>query len=244
MVRRRMTRSDNGTGEHWHGVTLVQTKTGTEWQWYRRRLVRGDWYRRSLIGSDTGTGEDCTEWQWYMRRMTRSDNGTGEHWHGVTLVQDKTDKEWLVQAKTDRERHWYRRRLQGVTMIQAKNDTEWHWYRIRLTRSDTGRGENCTEWQWCRRRLARRESLNWKASPKCDTNTVLTNQQYKHYVNQSANRITVIPNAIFAVLLLTFRLNCTNCSGGGYMFCSMHPTQHEHSTHSSGYRSRLNFHVQ
>jgi len=68
--------------------------------------------------------------------------------------------------------------------------------------------------------------------------------RYKYYVNQSANGITVIPNAISAVLLLTFRLYCTNCSGGDYMFCSMHLTQHEHSTHSSGYRSRLNFHVQ
>lgn len=68
--------------------------------------------------------------------------------------------------------------------------------------------------------------------------------RYKHYVNQSANRITVIPNAIFAVLLLTFRLYCTNCSVGGHMFCSVHLTKHEHSTHSSGYRSRLNFHVQ
>jgi hypothetical protein len=56
--------------------------------------------------------------------------------------------------------------------------------------------------------------------------------RYKHYVKQSANRITVIPNAIFAVMLLTFRLYCSNCSGGGYMFFSMHLTQHEHSTHS------------
>jgi len=61
--------------------------------------------------------------------------------------------------------------------------------------------------------------------------------RYKHYVNQSANRITVIPNAIFAVLLLTFRLYCTNCGGGGYMFCSMHLTQYKNNTHSSGYRS-------
>jgi hypothetical protein len=58
--------------------------------------------------------------------------------------------------------------------------------------------------------------------------------RYKHYVNQSANRITVIPNAIFALLLLNFRLYCTNYSGVGYMFCSMHLTQNEHSTHSSG----------
>jgi hypothetical protein len=68
--------------------------------------------------------------------------------------------------------------------------------------------------------------------------------RYKHYVNQSANRITVIPNAIFAVLLLPFRLYCTNCSGGDHTFCSMHLTKYEHITHSSGYRSRLNFHVQ
>jgi hypothetical protein len=33
------------------------------------------------------------ERQWYKRRLSRSDNGTGEDWHGVTIVQTKTGTE-------------------------------------------------------------------------------------------------------------------------------------------------------
>ena len=93
--------SDTGTSEDWHRVIMVQAKTDTQWQWYRRRLIR----------SDTGTGEDCTEWHWYRLRLqgvtmvqaktARSDIGTYEDWYGATMVQAKTDTEW----------HWYRRRL-------------------------------------------------------------------------------------------------------------------------------------
>jgi len=146
-----LTRSDNGTGKDWHGVTLVQAKTAR---------------------SDDGTGED---WYWVtmvQAKTERSGNGTGEDWHGVTMVQAKTGTKRKLE-------------LEGQSEVR-----------------------------------------------------------YKHYVNQWANRITVIPNAIFAVILLTFRLYCTHCSGGGHTFCSMHLTQRDHSTHSSGYRSRLNFHVQ
>lgn len=188
--RQKTAGSDTGTDQDWYGVTVVHTKTNgvtllqskivTEWQWYR--LADMEW----LVHAKTDT-----ERHWYRRRLhgvtmvgrtlTWSDNGTGQDWHGVTMVQAKTDTEW----------QWYRRKLYGVTMVQAKTGTQ---RKLEL--------ESQSE-------VLYKHYVNQLAI-----------QQYKHYVNQSANRITVIPTAIFAVLLFTFRLYCTNCNAGGYLFCS------------------------